>query len=501
MIKTSAIFSKDFTVAKTDDRLFGTFLEHGGRAVYGGVYEPSHSSSDEEGFRQDVIDYVKELDYSVVRYPGGNFVSGYDWTDGIGPVEERPIQMELAWLSLETNQFGLDEFMSWCKKASVSPMITVNLGTKGPQEAKSMVEYCNFKGGSKWSDLRIKNGAKQPHDVKLWCLGNEMDGPWQICAKDGVEYGKIARETAKMMKWVDPSIELVLCGSTYYDKVDFCWGAQALEQAYEYVDYISLHIYSQDLENDAKSFLASNLKVDEYIETVIATADYVKAKVKSNKKINLSFDEWNVWFHTIENDTKRENWKISQPILEDIYTCEDAVVVGLMLISLLRHADRVKIACLAQMVNVIAPIMTRKGGSVWKQTIFYPFLHASKYGRGEVLRGIINTPKYDCRKFKDVPYLDSVCVYNEEASEVTIFAVNRSSEQSMEFRCKLRDFGKVELIEQIEMFNENMFTTNTEDHPYACIPVISNRCIMEDGNLTTELNAVSWNVIRVKILD
>ena len=206
--------SSDFTKGIIDKRIYGSFVEHLGRCVYGGIYEPGHPEADENGFRLDVMKLIQELQVPVVRYPGGNFVSGYNWEDGIGPKESRPRRLELAWGTLEPNTFGTDEFMAWCKKTGTEPMMAVNLGTRGPDEARQLVEYCNHPGGTYLSDLRKKYGSVLPYNVKLWCLGNEMDGPWQMGSKTAVEYGRTAYEAAKLMKWVDPSIETVLCGSS-----------------------------------------------------------------------------------------------------------------------------------------------------------------------------------------------------------------------------------------------------------------------------------------------
>jgi len=202
---------RDFAIGTTHPRLFGSFIEHLGRCIYGGIFEPGHPAADAKGFRQDVMKLVRELSPTVMRYPGGNFVSGYNWEDGVGPVEQRPARLDLAWFSTETNHFGTNEFMDWCKAANVEAMMAVNLGTRGGDAARNLVEYCNHAGGTYWSDLRKSHGWPQPHNVKFWCLGNEMDGPWQMEHKTATEYGRIAAEAAKMMKWVDPSLTSARC--------------------------------------------------------------------------------------------------------------------------------------------------------------------------------------------------------------------------------------------------------------------------------------------------
>lgn len=499
--KSAKIFiDKNFKLSDVDKRIFGSFIEHLGRAIYTGIYEPDHPTADEQGFRKDVMGLVKELDLPVVRYPGGNFVSGYNWEDGVGPVEDRPNRLELAWRTIETNEIGTNEFMDWAKKVDSDVMMAVNLGTRGIDAARNLLEYCNHPGGSYYSDLRKEHGYEEPYNIKTWCLGNEMDGPWQIGHKTAEEYGRLALETAKVMKGLDPSIELIACGSSNSKMPTFAeWEATVLEHTYEYVDYISMHVYYGNPDNDLGNYLAQSVDMDNFIKSVVATCDYIKAKKRSNKTINISFDEWNVWFHSNEADSKREPWEIAPPQLEDIYTFEDALLVGLMLITLLKHADRVKIACLAQLVNVIAPIMTSEGGSAWKQTIFYPYFHASKYGRGTVLHSLIESPTYNTKDFKEVSLLDSVSVYNEEKEELTIFAVNRDQYNTLELSCELNGFTDYEVIEHIIMEHEDVKAVNTEDNPDNVKPDNNGNARVEGEKLTADLGNLSWNVIRLKV--
>ncbi|MGB4458425.1 MAG: alpha-N-arabinofuranosidase [Defluviitoga tunisiensis] len=498
MKKAKMYIDKNYIIDKVDNRLFGSFIEHLGRAVYTGIYEPGHPKSDEKGFRKDVIDLVKELNVSIVRYPGGNFVSGYNWEDGVGPKDKRPKKLELAWQSIEPNEFGTNEFIEWCKKVNTEPMMSLNLGTRGIDEARNFVEYCNHSGGGYYGELRKKHGYEEPHNIKVWCLGNEMDGPWQIGHKTAKEYGRLAEETAKLMKIVDPSIQLVVCGSSGWHIPTFGeWEATVLEHTYDYVDYISLHAYYDNYEDNIENFLAKSIDMDSYIKSVIATCDYIKGKKKSKKTINISFDEWNVWFHSREADKKVEPWQIAPPLLEDVYTFEDALLVGLMLITLLKNADRVKIACLAQLVNVIAPIMTRKGGGAWRQTIFYPFMHASNFGRGKVLQPVISTDKYDTKDFKEVPFVDSIPVFNEEKNELTIFAVNRAQDK-MVFECELKGFEDYSVIEHIVLENSDLKAVNTEDNPDNVKPHSNGNARNEGEKVMAELSPLSWNVIRMK---
>lgn len=498
--KAKMVVDKEFEIGKIDSRIYGSFIEHLGRAVYNGIFEKGHKTADEEGFRKDVMDLVKELQVPIVRYPGGNFVSGYNWEDGVGPISERPHRLELAWRSLETNEIGLNEFASWAKKVDTEIMMAVNLGTRGIADACNILEYCNHEGGTYYSDLRKKHGVEKPHNIKTWCLGNEMDGPWQIGHKTADEYGRLAVETAKAMKLIDPTIELVSCGSSNTGMPTFPqWEATTLEHTYDAVDFISLHQYYGNKDNDTADYLALSLDMDHFIKTVIATCDYIKAKKRSKKTINLSFDEWNVWFHSNQSDEdtmKNKPWQKAPALLEDAYTFEDALLVGCMLITFIKHSDRVKMACLAQLVNVIAPIMTQNDGPAWKQTIYYPYLHASQYGRGIALQPVINSPKYDSKNFTDVPYIESVAVYNEEKEEVTIFAVNRHLEEGITLECDCRSFEGYRVKEHIVLENEDLKATNTFS-TQVVVPKNVGNSKLEDGMLFATLNKASWNVIRL----
>ncbi|MFC3345497.1 arabinosylfuranosidase ArfA [Paenibacillus abyssi] len=496
-LKAKMILEKDFKISEVDPRIYGSFIEHLGRAVYGGIYEPGHHDADERGFRRDVIKLVSDLQVPIVRYPGGNFVSGYNWEDGVGAREDRPRRLELAWRTIETNEFGTNEFIEWARSVNAQVMMAVNLGTRGIDDARNLLEYCNHPGGTYWSDLRKKHGYVQPHAVKTWCLGNEMDGPWQIGHKTADEYGRLALETAKVMKWVDPTIELVSCGSSNTSMPTFPqYEATSLEHTYEAVDYVSLHQYYGNRDGDTASYLANSMDLDHFIKTIISTCDYLKAKKRSKKTMNLSFDEWNVWFHSNEADKKLEPWSIAPPQLEDIYTFEDALLVGSMLITLLKHADRVKIACMAQLVNVIAPIMTVNGGGAWKQTIYYPYLHASVYGRGIALQPVVSSPKYDSKSFTDVPYLDSVAVFNPESEEISIFAVNRSLDESLILDCDIRSFPGYSVIEHIVLENDDLKAANTLEIERVK-PHTGGDSSARDGLLQAQLPKHSWNVIRL----
>lgn len=495
-MKAKITVASEMKIGDIDRKIYGSFIEHLGRAVYGGIYEPGHPLADEDGFRKDVIDMINELGVPVVRYPGGNFVSGYNWEDGVGPVENRPQRLDLAWGVTEPNKFGTNEFMKWCKKAGTSPMMAVNLGTRGPEEARALVEYCNLATDTKYANMRKDHGYKEPWGVKTWCLGNEMDGPWQMGMKTAQEYGRIANEASKLMKWVDPSIKTVLCGSSARGMASFGqWEQTTLEHAYDNVDYISLHQYYDNRSGDTPSFLAKSLELEDFIYSVICVCDYVKAKKRTKKQINLSFDEWNVWYHS--NGAHVERWSVAPNQLEDIYNFEDALVVACMLITLLRHADRVKIACLAQLVNVIAPIFTKNGGDSFRQTIFYPFREMSMHCTGTALKPIVSCDKYDCKEFTDVPYLEAVASYDEEKGEVALFCVNRSLDEKIELDISLLDFEGYTPVSFSSMDGYDINDENTFGNEK--VKMHLNELPVQDGKISTAtLAPLSFNVIRFK---
>ena len=501
MKKANMIIDRAFLVSDVDDRIYGSFIEHLGRAVYDGIYQPGNPLSDEEGFRRDVIDLVRDLKVPIVRYPGGNFVSSFVWEDSVGPVSERPKRLELAWRSLETNAVGLNEFSRWAKKADTEVMMALNLGTRGIADACNLLEYCNHPSGTKYSDLRISHGVREPHNIKVWCLGNEMDGPWQLGHKTMEEYGRLAEETARAMKIIDPDIQLVSCGSSNLDMPTFPqWEATTLEHTYDYVDFVSMHNYYGNPSNDTADFLAVSDDMDTFIRSVISTCDFVKAKKRSKKNLNLSFDEWNVWFNSNEADQDimtNHPWQVAPPLLEDIYNFEDALVVGLLMITLLQHADRVKMACLAQLVNVIAPIMTEQGGGkAWRQTIYYPFMLTSRYGRGTVLQPVTDSPVHDTATHTDVTDLAASVVWNREKDELTVFAVNRNVDEDLEVKLDVRSFEGYRLIEHVVLENEDKKAVNSAAGE-TVFPRTTDRSRQDGGELISHLAPATWNMIRL----
>lgn len=499
MLTASLTLDPAMRVGPVHRRTFGSFVEHLGRCVYTGIYEPQHPTADEDGFRKDVLELIRELGPTVVRYPGGNFVSGYQWEDGIGPRELRPARRDLAWRSTETNEIGLDEFMRWTTKASVEPMLAVNLGTRGITEALDLLEYATHPAGTAWADRRIANGSPDPYDIRLWCLGNEMDGPWQLGHKTAREYGRLAAETARAMRQAHPNLELVACGSSSSAMPTFGqWEATVLEETYDLVDYISLHAYYEETDGDRASFLASAVDMDHFIDSVVATADHIGAKLGQRKRINLAFDEWNVWYtQRYEDQGPPPGWPRAPRLLEDVYSVVDAVVVGGLLISLLRHSDRVAIACQAQLVNVIAPIMTEPDGSAWRQTTFHPFAQASRYARGNVLRTEPTGPRLDTKRFGDVPAIDTVATHDPETGQVALFAINRSQHHPIQLDIDARSLGAVQVLSCHQLHDDDPTAHNTADRPERVKPKATQHHSVDGNKITVVLPPVSWTVLRL----
>ncbi len=512
MREVKVLLDRDLSIGSTDRRLFGAFVEHLGRCVYDGMYEPGHPTADASGFRGDVLDLVRELAPTILRYPGGNFVSGYNWEDGVGPVDQRPTRLDLAWKSTEPNTFGTNEFIDWCRRAEIEPMLAVNLGTRGPDDARRLLEYCNHPSGTALSDLRREHGCEEPHAVNFWCLGNEMDGAWQMGSKTAQEYGRIAVEAAKLMRLIDPSIVLAACGSsgrtmdTYGD-----WEREVLEHTFDQVEFISLHTYLNDYAGDTPAFLASPDLMDAFIEEVVAIADAVAARRRSSKRIMLSFDEWNVWYRTRRGGSRLlPGWPVAPHILEEVYDVKDALAFGGACISLLNHADRVKTACLAQLVNAIAPIMTETGGPAWRQTIFFPFADFSNFGRGRVLRAQIDSPTYAARYYDPrgqvdqwyslpkVPYLKLSAVHRDDGG-LTLFALNRNLTEAMPLDVMAQGFPGLSLEAATTLSDRDLAAVNTGSAPDRVKPAALTGVSVNGERIQAALPPASWNVLRLVV--
>ena len=506
---TAARFVLDpaFEVGLVDPRLFGSFVEHLGRCIHTGLYEPGHPAADADGVRTDVLALIRELGVTAIRYPGGNFVSAYRWEDGVGPREQRPRRLDLAWRSIETNEFGLGEFMNVIGKLPESEaMLAVNLGTRGVPEAIELLEYANHPGGTEISDRRVAAGDKEPYNVRLWCLGNEMDGPWQIGHKNAEEYGKLAAATAWAMRLIDQDIDLVACGSSTRAMDTFgSWESTVLEHTYDLVDYISMHAYYEELDGDRDSFLASAVDMEAFIDGVVATCDHVAARRKSTKKMKISFDEWNVWYSSRTVGHPPQPWAENPRLLEDVYSVTDAVVFGSLLIALLRHADRIAIACLAQLVNAIAPIMTEPGGPAWRQTTFFPFAQTAKYAKGaRVLTVNVKSPTYSTAKHGEAALLHATAVIDDESGAVTVFAVNRDRSESLPLEIDLRGLEHLASVAEHSALADDgdPDAANTlEDPERVTLRAVAGTTLEAPGSaharLRATLPALSWNVIRL----
>jgi alpha-N-arabinofuranosidase len=493
-----------YSIAPVPRRLFGSFVEHMGRCVYTGIYEPGHPTADDRGLRGDVLALTREIGPTVVRYPGGNFVSNYRWEDGVGPQQDRPQRLDLAWHSIETNQFGLHEFDDWAQKAGTEVMMAVNLGTRGLQEACDLLEYTNHPSGTYWSDRRIANGAAEPFSYRLWCLGNEMDGPWQVGHKTAAEYGRLANETGKAMRLIDSQIELVACGSSNSRMPTFgAWEDTVLELSYDTVDYISCHAYYEEKGDDPLSFLGSAVNMDYFIDSVVATADAVKARGRHKKTLNVCFDEWNVWYQKKFNGDspkpKTTEWRAQPRLIEDEYTVTDAVVVGTLLNSLLRHGDRVTVACQAQLVNVIGLLRSEEGGEAWKQTIAHPFEQMRRLATGQIIQVVATSDRYDSATYTDVPIVDAAATHDPETGRAALFVANRSLTESATLEVDLRGLGTSQVLAATTLHagaDQDRNTTNLHDH-HAVRPVAFDDHVVDSGQLKANLPPLSWTVFEL----
>jgi len=488
------------TVAPLDRNLFGSFLEHLGRAIYQGIYDPGSKLSDSNGFRKDVMDQVRQMGVPIIRYPGGNFVSGYDWLDGVGPKQDRPQTLDKAWNSLNSNQFGTDEFMAWCKAVGTLPLMGLNLGTGTPEQAAALVEYCNIEKGTKWSDLRRKHGFAEPYKVRHWCLGNEMDGPWQIGHMTATEYGLRGQDAARQMHAVDPSLQLIACGSsgpampTYLE-----WDREVLEQCYDYVDGLSLHRYigntPEETGGDSAKFLAMNLSMEKQIAETVAVCDMVRGHKRSPKRLWLSFDEWNVWYRARSGDAVNGHGQEAPHLLEEIYNLEDALLVGGFVNTLIRSADRVKLACLAQLINVIAPIMTNANGLV-QQTIYYPYNWALQFARGSVLNLLVESPTYEVKGMGQVPYLDVAGTIDAESGKSSVFVLNRDLAKAHTVELNWQDRAPARVLSCFLLTGDDLKASNTFDAPQRVVPRALDKPSITGGRAKFEAPARSYSVIQ-----
>jgi alpha-N-arabinofuranosidase len=424
-----------------DKNIFGNFIEHLGRCITGGIFDEGSSLSDKNGFRKDVMGAVKDMNVPMLRWPGGNFSSNYNWRDGIGPRNQRPPRLEMAWGTVEDNRFGTHEFMDYVEQIGAEPYICMNLGTGSWTDAQQWVEYVNGSQDTEITRLRKKNGRDKPWGVKYWGLGNEMDGYWQMGHRSAADYAAFALETAKLAKLTDPKVKLIAAGaSNYRAGSDWIgWNRTVLESLRDYADYISIHLYVGNQANDYADFVASPIEMDQKIEILAGLieaamsqrVDHVTGQpAKDGRKMYIAFDEWNVWYRA-RGDRQR-----GRRILEEHYNLEDALVVAGFLNSLVNHADTVKIANLAQLVNVIAPIFTNDKG-LFLQTIYYPLQLFSRHVKGNSLDVLVDCPTYKSRRFDVVPYIDASA--SLDGNSLVVNVVNRHQDQPMEVVIGLED--------------------------------------------------------------
>ncbi len=479
--------------------LFSGFSEHMGRCIYEGIYDPASPHADANGLRKDVLAALRELNFRAMRYPGGNFLSGYRWEDGIGPRDQRPRRRDLAWQSIETNQFGTDEFMAFCQEVNTAPMMGVNMGTGTIQDAANLVEYCNAPVGTLYADKRAANGHKDPYGVKYWCLGNEMDGPWQIGHLEAAEYGAKAREAAKMMRWHDKSIELVLCGSSNSRMATYPeWDRVALEWCWDQVDYHSMHYYAGNRDNDSASYLALSAEFESFVDTLSGTLRYVKAKQRSKKEVYLSWDEWNVWYKATLPTDVQGSWTQAPHLIEEVYNLEDALVVAQWMNVFLRKSDVLKIACLAQTVNVIAPILTTREAML-KQSIYYPFMIFSKLAVGSALDVLVRAPHYKTAHFGDMPLLDVSSSYDATSGQNAVFIVNRSQTDSVTVTIHWDDRAPKQISAAHQVAGTDPKAANSFEKPNQIVAVSVAPPKIEGSSATLTVPPLSFTALEVRL--
>jgi alpha-N-arabinofuranosidase len=512
---TRVVIDSGRKVSQINPNLFGSFLEQLGRAIYQGIYEPGSKFADADGYRTDVMKEIHDLGVPIIRWPGGNFVSGYHWLDGVGPKKDRPVVLDRAWNTIETNQFGTNEFVTWARKVGTEPLFGLNFGTGTAEDAAALVEYCNVPSGTKWSELRRSHGYEQPHNVKFWCVGNEMDGPWQIGHMDAHDYGMKAADAARQMRVVDPTVKLVACGSSGpFMPTYITWDRTVLEHCYEDVDGISLHRYwgnTAETNHESSIYLAMNLAMDRQIEEIVSVCESVRAQQRSSKQLFLSFDEWNVWYRARSGDAVNGHRTQAPHLLEEPYNLEDALLVGGLVNSLIRHSDRVKVACLAQLVNVIAPIMTNENGTM-RNTIYYPYSWALKYAHGTALSLEPEGPGYEVaslgRPIEDiglaapgfgmVRYIDVVATVDSDKKTAALFMLNRDLQKEQELEINWHDLTPAKVLGFETITGNDLKALNTFADPKKVAPQTLEAPTV-GSKMTIKLPARSYSVLTLAV--
>jgi len=496
MAQATVYIDTNRVISAISPMLFSGFAEHMGRCVYGGIYDPASPHADEAGLRRDVLAALRDLNLRSVRYPGGNFLSGYNWEDGIGPKDQRPRRRDLAWRSIETNQFGTDEFMHFCRELNTEPMLGINMGTGSIQEAANLVEYCNAPVGTHYGDLRARNGHADPYGVKYWCVGNEMDGPWQIGHLPAHEYGRKALEAVKMMRWHDPSIETVLCGSSSPSMPTYPeWDLTTLEIAWEHVNYHSMHYYAANDDDDTASYLALSADFENVVDTLTGVLRYVKAKKRSEHDVYLSWDEWNVWYKDRSFDG---NWTEAPHLSEEVYNLEDALVVAQWMNVFLRRSDVLKIACLAQIVNTISPITTTRDGLL-KHATYYPIMLHSRMASGHALDAAVKAPLVETRRFGAVPVLDVASSHNAATGANAVFIVNRSQQDDVTVEICWQALKPSRVTCAYQVAGTDPKAVNSFENPDCMAARPIKMQTIDDGTVSLRLPPLSFTAIEVAI--
>ena len=522
-----------YKIGDISPRLFGAFLEPIGSMVNGSMYNPKHPTADDKGFRRDFIDALKSTGLPAVRLPGGNFVSGWDWKDSIGPREKRKPHLDLAWFQYIPNDIGHDEYLQWAERVGFEAMYTINLGTGDIKDAISIVEYSNHEGGTYWSELRKEYGHEKPYGVKIWYLGNEMDGPWQIASweKNPRGYGIIAHEVSKAMKWVDPTIQTVACvSSSPFQHTYPQWDLEVLQECYETVDYISLHHYHPAPLGDFGALLGGSAMLEDYIRTEIALCDFVQTKLRTPKQMMLSFDEYasmmrpvnklhygrgaNInltsFFEVDPNNTyvhhDPDNWATRTILLPSGPEILNAITSASTMLTFMRHADRIKIGCMTTGLDALAATNREY---VWRSASYYPMIQLIEYGRGVSLMPSVDCDTYDIPGYavsdvhqydthEAIQYIESAAAYDEVNGELNVFVINRNWEQDITLELDVRGFEGYDFVEQIQLYIDDINAANSYENPNVIAPSISSAAKFEDGKVSTVVKKLSWNVFRFK---
>jgi len=518
-----------YKIGDISPRLFGAFLEPIGSMVNGSMYNPKHPTADDKGFRRDFIDALKGTGLPAVRLPGGNFVSGWDWKDSIGPMEKRKAHLDLAWYQYIPNDVGHDEYLQWAERVGFEPMYTINLGTGNINDAVSIIEYSNHEGGTYWSDLRKEYGHEKPYGVKVWYLGNEMDGAWQIGSweKNPRGYGVTAREVSKAMKWVDPKIETVACVScTQFLPTYPQWDLEVLQECYETVDYISLHHYHSAPMGDLGALLGGSAMFEDYIRTEIALCDFVQTKLRIPKQMMLSFDEYASMMRPVSelHYGRAGNLHLLRFNPETTYVHHDpddwstlrmhgrgpeilnAITSASTMLIFMRHADRIKIGC---MTGGLGALAATNREHVWRSAAHYPLAQLIKYAHGVSLMPSVDCDTYDIPGYatndfhqydthEGVQYIESAAAYDEANGELSVFVINRNWEQDTTLELNIRGFEGYDFVEQIQLYTDDIDAANSYEDPKVIVPSISSAAKFEDGKVSTVAKKLSWNVFRFK---